>query len=75
MDGNTVVVVVAESFFAIASWSASTTMLLLRIKSLECLYRYGGPSNGGKRGLIGGAGTISHFVMSNNTTVTISTFS
>ena len=30
---------------------------------------YGGLSFGGKRGLIGGAGTISHFISENNITV------
>lgn len=35
---------------------------------------YGGLSFGGKRGLIGGAGTISHFITQNNITVVIGSF-
>ena len=48
--------------------------IFLRYETLECSYHdsiivYGGPSNGGRRGLIGGAGTITHFVTSSNGTV------
>lgn len=37
-------------------------------------HSYGGLSFGGKRGLIGGAGTISHFITQNNITVVIGSF-
>ena len=48
--------------------------MFLRYQQLECgnydaIIAYGGPSNGGVRGLIGGAGTITHFVIRENDTV------
>ena len=47
--------------------------MFLRYQQLECgnydaIIAYGGPSNGGVRGLIGGAGTITHFVIRENAT-------
>lgn len=47
--------------------------VFLRYQQLECgnydaIIAYGGPSNGGVRGLIGGAGTITHFVIRENAT-------
>ena len=48
--------------------------VFLRYKNLECgsydsIVVYGGPSNGGVRGLIGGAGTVTHFVIQDNSIV------
>ena len=48
--------------------------IFLRYGTLECnnfdtIVAYGGPSNGDRRGLIGGAGTITHFMTSTNGTV------
>lgn len=50
--------------------------IFLRYENLECSYydaiiAFGGPSNGGTRGLIGGAGTITHFITMGNVTVGI----
>lgn len=50
--------------------------IFLRYETLECSYYdaiivYGGPSNGGRHGLIGGAGTITHFVNAGNGTVDV----
>ena len=47
--------------------------IFLRYENLECgnydsIVVYGGPSNGGVRGLIGGAGTVTHFVIQDNCT-------
>ena len=47
--------------------------VFLRYENLECgnydsIVVYGGPSNGGVRGLIGGAGTVTHFVIQDNCT-------
>ena len=48
--------------------------IFLRYENLECgnydsIVVYGGPSNGGVRGLIGGAGTVTHFVIQDNSTI------
>ena len=48
--------------------------IFLRYERLDCSYydaivAFGGPSNGGTRGLIGGAGTITHIITNENQTV------
>ena len=65
---NSVEVVADVYSFGMSLWNVQISTLSKCRNAPYFLPRFGGPSNSDKRGLIGGAGTVSHFVVHENHT-------